>query len=99
MSFENLVGLQVIDEDGYRQYRDAMTPILKRFGGGFRYDFRISEVLKKETTNEMNRVFVISFPDQASKEAFFADPGYKEVRAKHLESSISARTLIAEYSL
>jgi uncharacterized protein (DUF1330 family) len=98
MSYENLVGLQVIDENGYAQYRDAMTPILKKFGGGFRYDFRISEVLKKETSNEMNRVFVISFPDKASKEAFFADPGYKEVRAKYLENSITARTVIAEYT-
>ncbi|MCZ6856513.1 MAG: hypothetical protein O7F70_00805 [Gemmatimonadetes bacterium] len=39
---EILRGLNVADNDGYQAYRDAMFPLLERFGGGFRYDFTIA---------------------------------------------------------
>jgi uncharacterized protein (DUF1330 family) len=97
MSYENLVGLDVTDEKGYDQYRRAMSPILGKFGGGFRYDFKISEILINETANKINRVFVIRFPDKAGKDAFFADPEYKAIRAKYFETSVAARTVISEY--
>lgn len=77
MALEMLVGLQVLDDQVYPQYREAMAPILKRFGGGFRYDFKIAEVLKKETADLINRVFTIHFSDRKSKEGFFADSKYR----------------------
>ena len=45
MSYELIVGLNIISDELYSKYREAMTPILKSFGGGFRYDFKVSEVL------------------------------------------------------
>ena len=30
-----LVGLEVKDDDGYARYRQEMTPILARYGGGY----------------------------------------------------------------
>jgi hypothetical protein len=49
-----LVGLHELDDAAYDDYRAAMRPILDRFGGGFRYDFKIAEVLQSEST-ERNR--------------------------------------------
>jgi len=46
VAVELLVGLNVIVDEAYQLYRDEMTPILLSYGGGFGYDFKISEVLK-----------------------------------------------------
>lgn len=99
MPFENLVGLDIADEATYQSYREAMLPILNRYGGGFRYDLRISEVLKAESgAQNINRVFIIHFPDRAAKEAFFADADYLEARAKYFEPSVATVTILAEYN-
>lgn len=97
MSYENLVGLNVIDEQGYQQYRAAMMPILKSFGGYFGYDFMVSEVLLSQTTNDINRVFTIGFPDKNAMEKFFSDPEYLEVKKRHFENSVATTTRISGY--
>ena len=97
MSYQILVGLNVTDAEGYQQYRDAMAPLLEQYGGGFRYDFWTSEVLKAETEDAINRVFVIYFKDRESKQAFFSDPDYQPIRNRYYESSVKATTIIAEY--
>jgi uncharacterized protein (DUF1330 family) len=43
MAIETLVGLNVIDDEAYQSYRAEMTPILSKYGGGFGYDFRITD--------------------------------------------------------
>ena len=57
-----LVGLNIVDDAKYQEYRENMQPILSEYGGGFNYDFKISEVLLTETGNDINRVFTIYFP-------------------------------------
>lgn len=98
MKYEMLVGLQVSDDSTYTQYREAMAPILETYGGGFRYDFKISEVLKKETSNPINRVFTIFFADEKSKNSFFADPEYLKMKERFFIKSVESTTIIAEYS-
>ncbi len=97
MAVESLVALQVDDATSYRQYRQAMMPLLERCGGGFGYDFEIAEVLKSETAAPINRVFTICFPDQPAMDAFFADPGYLEIKKRYFEPAVSATTIIATY--
>lgn len=92
-----LVGLEVVDDEGYRRYRAGMTPILERFGGRFGYDFVIAEVLRSEVAEPINRVFTLVFPDREVMAAFFADPDYRRVRAEHFESSVGHVTRIAEF--
>jgi uncharacterized protein (DUF1330 family) len=95
--FTMLVGLEVIDQDGYARYRAAMTPILERYGGRFGYDFVIAEVLRSEVAEPINRVFTLVFPDRATMAAFFEDPEYRGVRARHFESAVGHVTRIAEF--
>ena len=97
MAFEMLVGLQVNDDARYARYREAMAPILARFGGGFRYDFRVAEVLRQETESPINRVFTIHFADRACSDAFFSDPAYLAIRDEFFASSVGATTILASY--
>ena len=92
-----VVGLEVVDDEGYARYRAAMMPILERFGGRFGYDFEIAKVLRSEVDVPINRVFTLVFPDRASKQAFFADAEYLRVRAHHFEPAVGHRTAIAEF--
>ena len=99
MAIETLVGLQVVDDKGYQSYRDEMTPILERYGGGFGYDFKIAEVLKSQTTAPINRVFTISFPDQSARDAFFSNEDYLHIRQRHFENAVTHTTIMASYQL
>ncbi|MBL4831479.1 MAG: DUF1330 domain-containing protein [Aliivibrio sp.] len=73
MSYEILVGLHVLDDLKYAEYRAAMTPILSDYSGHFGYDFKVSEVLISEGNTDINRVFTINFSNQSKMEAFFSD--------------------------
>ena len=96
---EMLVGLEVLDEERYAAYRAGMKPLLHAAGGRFVCDFRVSEVLPADVTGEVdpriNRVFVLSFPDEAAKDGFFADPAYAAVRAEHFEGAVGVAALLA----
>ena len=88
---------QVDDEEMYRRYRAAMTPLLHARGGGFRYDFVVRETLISEAKHPINRVFMIGFPSRAVADAFFSDPAYLEVRRALFAPAVSAVTQIASY--
>ncbi len=96
-SYDIVIGLHVTDQEGYRRYRAGMTPLLEAAGGRFRYDFTIDEVLQAESGKPINRLFVISFPSQAAREAFFADPRYQAVRTEHFVPAVGAITTVAAY--
>lgn len=95
--YEYLVGLNVTDDASYQKYREGMTPILKSFGGGFNYDFKVSEVLITQTQNKINRVFTIFFPDKETSERFFSDPEYLEIKKAYFEKAVESTTIISRY--
>ncbi len=94
--YEMLIGLNVTDDAVYDRYRENMKPILHRYGGDFRYDFRVGEVLKSETAEPINRLFLLVFPDQAARAAFFTDEEYVAVRTEFFDASVGAVTVISE---
>jgi len=95
MTFERIVGLDVIDNEEYQKYREGMLPILKTYGGAFGYDFLVSDVLLAKGESNINRVFTIEFPDKQVMERFFSDPNYVAVQNKHLKNSINSKTVIS----
>ena len=99
MGFERIVGLTLKDDKGYQSYREAMTPILIRYGGRFRFDFSVAKTLITEGDGEINRVFVMTFPDQSTHDRFFSDPEYKAIRAKHYDPSVKTSTVISQYTI
>ena len=76
MAIERLIGLNVTDDELYQKYRKAIYPILESYGGGFGYDFIVSEVLKNESGNPINRLFTIYFESNEAMESFFSNEEY-----------------------
>lgn len=95
MSFERIMGLDVINNDEYQKYRDAMLPILESFGGSFGYDFKIAEVLKSKAEGTINRVFTIDFPSKKVMDSFFSDPNYLQVKSQYFDNSVKSVTIIS----
>lgn len=98
MSFEMTMGLFVADREKYAQYRQEIAPLLKAAGGAFRYDFEVAKTLKSDSEHDINRVFVLRFPDRAAKERFFIDQEYREIRARLFEQAVTSVDVIAEYT-
>lgn len=97
MSYEILVGLEVLNNDVYDEYRTAMKPILANYKGRFGYDFTVSKVLISEGTSNINRVFTINFPNKKGMESFFSDPNYLIVKEKYFNVSVGDTTIISSY--
>src|SRR5262249_34830342 len=96
MSFEMTVGLFVVHGEKYASYRAAIAPLLEAAEGRFRYDFEVARTLKTENRHDINRLFVLQFPDRASKERFFTDPDtLKFVPAS--SKAVRGTAIIAEY--
>ena len=93
--FERIMGLNVIDDIKYQQYREAMLPILTTFGGEFAYDFKVSEVLLSKTSDKINRVFTIEFPSKEKMDAFFSCSDYIDVKNKYFDQSVDSKTIIS----
>jgi uncharacterized protein (DUF1330 family) len=92
-----LIGLEVTDDAGYAQYRNAMAPILARHGGAFGCDFVVAQVLKGPNPR-INRVFTLTFPSCANRDRFFADEEYRSVRARWFEPAVGAVEVLVETS-
>ena len=90
-----LFGLEVTDDVGYARYREAMAPILARHGGAFGCDFVVARVLLGPSPR-INRVFTLAFPDAGSRDRFFADEAYREVRKQWFEPSVGTVATLAE---
>jgi uncharacterized protein (DUF1330 family) len=93
MTYEMMVGLNVTDDELYRQYRDAMGPLLASYGGGFRYDFTIATVLRSASEHPINRVFAIYFGSKSAMDHFFDDPGYLTIKARFFAQSVAGTTI------
>jgi len=89
------MGLEVINDEVYQQYRENMIPILHSFGGSFGFDFKINEVLKSKTDDVINRVFTLDFPSKEIMEEFFSNSDYLAVKEKYFLSSVNSVTTIS----
>ena len=97
MTFERVMGLDVIDDQAYQKYREAMEPMLNAVAGCFGYDFKIAEVLRSKTDDEINRVFTIEFPSKQVMQEFFSNPDYLIIQKRYFVGSVKSRTPIAMY--
>ena len=95
MAYERIMGIDVIDEQEYQKYREAMMPILHSFGGSFGFDFKVSEVLLSKTENNINRVFTIVFPNEKQMDSFFSFPDYLDVKNKYFDRAVKSHTVIS----
>jgi len=97
MTIEYLTVLNVTDDNLYKEYREAMTPILEKYGGGFGYDLKISEILKSETDTPINRVFTMYIESDEASDEFFSDEEYLKIRGKYYDESVSFLAIVSKY--
>ncbi len=97
MVIENLMAMYITDDASYTTYRKKMVPILEKHGGGFGYDFKVSEVLKSEVNQPINRVFTIYFKDEATMNRFFSNEEYISIKKAYFEKAVSSVVQIAKY--
>jgi uncharacterized protein (DUF1330 family) len=97
MSYEILVGLNVLDEAKYEAYRVAMKPILTSYHGHFGYDFKVSEVLIAKDDKSINRVFTLNFKNKNCMDDFFNDAQYLVIKDSYFEQSVGDVTIISSY--
>lgn len=95
--FKRIMAMDISDEAQYQRYREEMTPILKRYGGSFAYDFKVSDVLISKTPDAINRVFMIEFPSEQVMDDFFSCEEYLKVKTEFLDSSVASRTILAMF--
>ena len=95
--FTQLFGLMVHDPAAYAEYRAQMTPLLHRHGGDFGVDLEVARVLKPPAADDINRVFTITFPSRAAREAFFSNADYLAVRGRHFEGAVTRVLLLGEW--
>ena len=95
MSYERIMGLEVINEEMYQKYRENMIPILHSFGGSFGFDFKVNEVLKSKTNDLINRVFTLDFPSKKTMDEFFTNSDYLAVKEKNFLNSVKSVTIIS----
>lgn len=97
MAYELIAALHVMDAERYARYRDEIGPLLRQAAARFRLDVEVSRVVLPVNRPGFNRLFVLAFPTQAAKQAFFADPAYAEARTRHFPHCVAAFVTIAEY--
>mgnify|MGYP003636681243 FL=1 len=95
MSYERIMGLNIINDGDYQKYREGMIPILHSYGGSFGFDFKVNEVLISKKNDSINRVFTIDFPSKEIMDQFFTDPQYLAVKAKYFDSAVRTVTIIS----
>ena len=98
MPFDMTVGLLVADQEKYTLYRAEIAPLLEANGGAFHYDFEVAKTLKSAAGHDINRLFVLRFPDREAKERFFTQPEYLAIRARLFETSVRGMTIIGEHA-
>lgn len=69
--------INVTDPEAYKQYLEAVTPIVAQFGG--KYLVRAGTVIPIEGEAPTGRVVIIEFPSLASAKLFEASPEYLKI--------------------
>lgn len=88
--------INVTDPDAYKQYLNAVTPVVARFGG--KYLVRAGTVIPLEGEAPTGRVVVIEFPDMAIAKSFETSSEYLRIAPLRKRAS-RTRLFLVEGSL
>ena len=84
--------LKVHDPAMFERYRDAVTPLVDRFGG--RYRVRGGELELLEGDLPFPRLTIIEFPSRAAARLFFDSPEYQKIQPLREKSADGAVTIV-----
>jgi uncharacterized protein (DUF1330 family) len=84
--------INVTDPEAYKQYLEAVTPIVAQFGG--KYLVRAGTVIPIEGKAPTGRVVIIEFQSLASAQLFEASPQYLKIAPLRQRASRSRLFLV-----
>lgn len=90
-----IANVDVRDSEGFERYRQAVTPVIAKFGG--RYLVRGGEVRNVEGDLGISRLVVLEFPTLEDAERFYRSPDYAPILQMRLDSAVSSLALVAGY--
>ncbi|MBM3796310.1 MAG: hypothetical protein FJW31_20120 [Acidobacteria bacterium] len=73
MAYELIAALHITDAERSTRCRDEIRPLLAQAAAEFRLDAELSRVMRPVDQPRLNRLFVLAFPNQAAKQAFFSN--------------------------
>jgi uncharacterized protein (DUF1330 family) len=91
-----VANVDVHDPAAFARYRDAVAPLIARFGG--RYLVRGGAVENKEGDFGLERLVIVEFPDMDTARAFYDSPEYAPVLKMRLDSATSSLVLVEGYA-
>lgn len=69
--------IQITDPEGFERYREAVPPIVARYGGRYLIRGGAAETLEGEWT--VPRLVVLEFADRDAAKRFYRSPEYQEI--------------------
>ncbi len=84
--------INVTDRDAYKEYLNAVTPVVAQFGG--KYLVRAGTVVPLEGEAPTGRVVIIEFPSLAIAKSFEASPRYLAIAPLRQRASRSRIFLV-----
>lgn len=87
-----IVDIDVQDQEGFARYREAVPPVVAKFGG--RYLVKAGTLHPMESDFELKRLVIIEFPSMEAARAFYESPEYAPLLKLRLESAPSKMVLV-----
>ena len=78
MGYYLVIDIEVTDPERYGRYRDAVVPVIERFGGSFLV--RGGQIEPFEGPYSGHRLVILEFPTREKARAFWDSPEYGEVK-------------------
>lgn len=84
--------LDVTDPDTFERYREAVAPLIDRFGGRYRIRGGYTDVLEGEW--DVPRLVVIEFPSREAARLFYDSPEYQQILPLRTSASRGAVAIV-----
>ena len=91
-----IANIDVTDPAGFERYREAVPPVIARFGG--RYLVRGGEVQAVEGAMPLKRLVILEFPTLDQARAFYDSADYAPLLALRLATTRSEAVLVEGYA-
>ena len=97
MSYQLLVGLNVLDDKILSEFHASIKPLLANYDGEYCYDINAPSTLITKRHTNINYAFTLSFASKEKATMFLADKDYRKVRGRHVLKTFSSEQVLFGY--
>ena len=97
VSYQVLIGINVLNNESFVEFHSAIQPVLYRYEGEFSYDIDVPSTLLTGRVIKINHIYTLRFTSRVKMEEFFSDREYLLVRGRHILKSFRPEQFIFGY--